>query len=316
MTSTTYILLSVFLSFFCFVLGLSFWISRDRALKQRLDSLGLNPAPVDVARHGASAWGDMASRMGPLFTRMASPQESGLVSDLRVRFYNAGLHKASWLPTFVVAKVFLALLLPALALGVGGMVGAASLSWPAIAVLLLLCAVGYYIPNGMLRHWVQRRQRDIQEAMPDALDLLIICLEAGLGMDPAMRKTGAELGLRSKALSDEFEMVVLELQVGASRDLAMKNFASRTGVEEAAVFVATVLQSEHFGSNMADSLRVLSETMRDKRMQRAEEAAAKIPIKLLFPTLFFIFPSIFIVLLGPIAISIARTLLPTMAGSH
>jgi tight adherence protein C len=314
MASTTYILLSVFVSFFSFALGLSYWISRDQALKQRLSSLGLNPAPADVARQSASAWGDMASRMGPLFTRMVSPQESGLVSELRLRFYNAGLHKASWLPAFLLAKVFLALLLPALAMGVGGMMGAQSLSLPLIGALLLLCAVGYYIPNGILSHLVQSRQHDIQDAMPDALDLLIICLEAGLGMDPAMRKAGAELGLRSKALSDEFEMVVLELQVGASRDMAMKNFASRTGVEEAAVFVATVLQSEHFGSNMADSLRVLSETMRDKRMQRAEETAAKIPIKLLFPTLFFIFPSIFIVLLGPIAISIARTLLPTMAG--
>lgn len=316
MSSTTFILLSVFVSFFCLALGLGFWVSRDQALKQRLSSLDLGPAPVTLAPQGASAWGEMASRMGPLFTRMVSPQEGGLVSDLRVRFYNAGLHKASWLPAFLSAKVFLALLLPAIALGVGGLVGTQSLSTLLVGALLLLCAAGYYLPNGILNHWVQMRQHDIQDAMPDALDLLIICLEAGLGMDPAMRKAGAELGLRSKALADEFEMVVLELQVGASRDMAMKNFASRTGVEEAAVFVATVLQSEHFGSNMADSLRVLSETMRTKRMQRAEETAAKIPVKLLFPTLFFIFPSIFIVLLGPIAISIARTLLPTMAGGR
>lgn len=316
MQSTSYILLSVFVSFFSLVLALGYWFNRDQAMKQRIASLQLNPAPAAAPSQGATAWGDMASRMGPLFTRMASPQEGGHVSELRLRFYNAGLHQASWLPFFVFAKVLLALLLPALVLGLGGLAGAKDISPSIIAGMVLLCAVGYYIPNSILNYRVKERQREIQDAMPDALDLLTICVEAGLGIDPAMRKTGAELSLRSPALAQELEMVVLELQVGASRETAMNNFAARTGVEEVAVFVAILLQSEHFGSNMADSLRVLSDSMRDKRMQRAEETAAKIPVKLLFPTLFFIFPSIFIVLLGPVAISIARTLLPTMAGTH
>lgn len=314
MANTTYILLSVFIAFFCFALALNMWFNRDQAMKQRLASLQLNPAPVQNAVEGASAWGAMANRMGPLFTRMASPHEGGHVSELRLRFYNAGLHQASWLPAFLLSKVLLALFLPLVVMGLGGMLGAGVVDLPVIAAMVLLCAVGYYVPNMVLNYLVKQRQREVQDAMPDALDLLTICVEAGLGMDPALRKTGSELSLRSPALAQELEMVVLELQVGASRETAMNNFASRTGVEEVAVFVAILLQSEHFGSNMADSLRILSESMRDKRMQRAEETAAKIPIKLLFPTLFFIFPSIFIVLLGPVAISIARTLLPTMAG--
>ena len=316
MQSTSYILLSVFISFFSLALALGYWFNRDQAMKQRLASLQLNPAPAQAPLQGASAWGDMANRMGPLFTRMASPQEGGHVSELRLRFYNAGLHQASWLPAFVLAKVLLALLLPAMVLGLGGMAGADVISAPIIAGMVVLCAVGYYVPNSLLKYRVNERQREIRDAMPDALDLLTICVEAGLGIDPAMRKTGAELSLRSPALAQELEMVVLELQVGASRETAMNNFAARTGVDEVAVFVAILLQSEHFGSNMAESLRVLSDSMRDRRMQRAEETAAKIPVKLLFPTLFFIFPSIFIVLLGPVAISIARTLLPTMAGGH
>lgn len=314
MENTTYLLLSVFVSFFCLALGLSYWFSRDQALKQRMAHLQLNPTPVEAPLQSASAWGEMANRMGPLFTRMASPQEGGHVSELRLRFYNAGLHKATWLPLFLMAKVLLAVLLPALLVGLGGLAGANVVSTPSMAAMVVLCGVGYYIPNSVLKYLVKERQREIQNAMPDALDLLTICVEAGLGMDPAMRKTGAELSLRSPALAEELEMVVLELQVGASRETAMNNFASRTGVDEVAVFVAILLQSEHFGSNMAESLRILSDSMRDKRMQRAEETAAKIPVKLLFPTLFFIFPSIFIVLLGPVAISIARTLLPTMSG--
>lgn len=316
MANKTLILLSVFVSFFFLALGLSYWFSRGLALKQRMVNLQLNPTTIDTPLQGASAWGEMANRMGPLFTRMASPQEGGHVSELRLRFYNAGLHKASWLPLFLFAKVLLAVLLPVLLLGLGGMAGADVVSTPIIASMVLLCAVGYFIPNSVLKHLVKERQREIQDAMPDALDLLTVCVEAGLGIDPAMRKTGAELSLRSPALAQELEMVVLELQVGASRETAMNNFASRTGVDEVAVFVAILLQSEHFGSNMAESLRILSDSMRDKRMQRAEETAAKIPVKLLFPTLFFIFPSIFIILLGPVAISITRTLLPTMAGGH
>ncbi len=316
MTSTTSILITVFLAFFCFVLGLNFLWNRDRSVQQRLAGLQAAQNPLSASPQSPSAWQLMANRMGPLLTRLATPKDGGKVSDLRIHFYNAGLRHALWLPGFLVAKVFLALLLPALLLAFGGFMGAQALSAPALTGLVLLCGVGYYIPNMVLNFKVSAREREIQEAMPDAIDLLTICVEAGLGIDAAMRKTGSELSLRSPALAEELDLVVLELQVGASRETAMHNFSMRTGVEDVGVFVTILLQSEHFGSNMADSLRIHSETMRDKRMQRAEEIAAKIPIKLLFPTLFFIFPSIFIVLLGPAAISIFRTLLPSLAGGH
>jgi tight adherence protein C len=316
MVNTTSILVTVFITFFCLALGLNFLWNRDRTVQRRLAGLQAAQNPLGAAPQSPSAWQGMASRMGPLLTRLATPREGGKVSDLRIHFYNAGLRHASWLPAFIVAKVFLALLLPALMQMFGGLMGAQVLSLPVIAALVVLCAVGYYIPNMVLNIKVEHRQREIQEAMPDAIDLLTICVEAGLGIDAAMRKTGSELSLRSAALAEELDLVVLELQVGASRDTAMHNFSMRTGVEDVAVFVTILLQSEHFGSNMADSLRIHSETMRDKRTQRAEEIAAKIPIKLLFPTLFFIFPSIFIVLLGPAAIGIFRTLLPSMGGSH
>lgn len=316
MANTTSILITVFVAFFCFALGLNFLWNRDRSVQQRLAGLQSQAGPVNASPQSPSAWQSMAARMGPLMTRLATPKVGGKVSDLRIHFYNAGLRHAAWLPIFIVAKVVLALLLPVLLLTFGGLMGSQALSVSVITALVLLCGLGYYIPNLVLNAKVAARQREIQEAMPDALDLLTICVEAGLGIDAAMRKTGSELGLRSPALAEELDLVVLELQVGASRDTAMHNFAMRTGLADVGVFVTILLQSEHFGSNMADSLRVHSETMRDKRMQKAEEIAAKIPIKLLFPTLFFIFPSIFIVLLGPAAISISRTLLPTLSGGH
>jgi tight adherence protein C len=316
MASTTSILITVFFAFFCFALGLNLLWNRDREVQRRLAGLQAEQSPLGVSPQSPTAWQTMVARMGPLLTRLAMPYEGGVMSDLRIHFYNAGLRHALWLPSFVISKVVLALLLPALLLAFGGLVGAQALSAPVLAALVLLCGVGYYLPNMALNARVTARQREIQDAMPDAIDLLTICVEAGLGIDAAMRKTGSELSLRSPALAEELDMVVLELQVGASRDTAMHNLAMRTGVPDVGVFVTILLQSEHFGSNMADSLRIHSETMRDKRMQRAEEIAAKIPIKLLFPTLFFIFPSIFIVLLGPAAISIYRTLLPSLAGGH
>ena len=316
MASTTSILITVFLAIFCFALGINLLWNRDRSVQQRLAGLQAAQNSLSASPQSPSAWQLMANRMGPLLTRLATPKDGGKVSDLRIHFFNAGLRHALWLPGFLVAKVFLALLLPALLLAFGGLLGAQALSAPTLTGLVLLCGIGYYVPNMVLNLKVSARQREIQEAMPDAIDLLTICVEAGLGIDAAMRKTGSELNLRSPALAEELDLVVLELQVGASRETAMHNFSMRTGVEDVGVFVTILLQSEHFGSNMADSLRVHSETMRDKRMQRAEEIAAKIPIKLLFPTLFFIFPSIFIVLLGPAAISIFRTLLPSLAGGH
>jgi tight adherence protein C len=161
---------------------------------------------------------------------------------------------------------------------------------------------------------IRQRQRELQEALPDAVDLMTVCVEAGLGLDAAMNRAAEEMDLRSPTLADELKLVALELRVGSTRETALRNFALRTGVDDVATFVTILLQSGHFGTNVADSLRILSETMRERRKVRAEERAAKIPLKLLFPLIFFIFPSLFVVLLGPAMIGIFRVLLPTMTG--
>jgi len=163
---------------------------------------------------------------------------------------------------------------------------------------------------------ISRRQRELQEALPDAIDLITVCVEAGLGLDAAMNRAGEELGLRSQVLADELKLVAIERRVGSTRASALNSFALRTGVDDIATFVTLLIQTEHLGTNVADSLRILSDTMRVRRTIRTEEAAAKIPLKLLFPLIFFMFPSLFLVLLGPVVINISRTMLPTLTAGN
>jgi tight adherence protein C len=228
----------------------------------------------------------------------------------------AGLRSAGWPVIFFSSKTVLALVLPGLFMLAGGL-GEKSNSEMLLAfVLLVLAAIGYYLPNVLLSMAIGSRQQEIREALPDAVDLMTVCVEAGLALDAALARAGDEMDLRSPALADELNLVRLELRVGSTRENALRNFALRSGVEDVTTFVTMLLQSERFGTNVADSMRILAETMRDHRQIRAEEAAAKIPVKLLFPLIFFIFPSLFLVLLGPAFISIFRTMLPAMSGAQ
>ena len=158
------------------------------------------------------------------------------------------------------------------------------------------------------------RQREIFETFPDALDLMTVCVESGLGLDAALAKVTEEMRLKSIPLAEELHLVNLELRAGSTREKALRNLALRTGVDEVNTFVTMLVQADRFGTSIGDSLRVFSDELRTKRRLRAEEMAAKIPLKLLFPLVFCIFPSLMLVLLGPAFIQVYRILLPTMAG--
>jgi tight adherence protein C len=181
-------------------------------------------------------------------------------------------------------------------------------------MLLIAAAIGYYLPNAILAHMVERRQRTILESFPDALDLLTVCVEAGLGLDAALLRVATEMEVTSPVLSEELHLVNLELRAGSSKEKALRNLSLRTGVEDVDTLVAMLIQAERFGTSVADSLRVHSDALRTKRRLRAEEAAAKIPIKLLFPLIFCIFPSMMLVLLGPAFIRILRVFFPLVQG--
>ena len=181
-----------------------------------------------------------------------------------------------------------------------------------ILLLLMAAIVGYAIPDFWLTWRVRRRQHRIQLSLPDALDLLVVCVEAGLGLDQAMLRVAEELRLTHPELCDELQLVNLEMRVGKVRIEALRELAKRTGVEDIKALVAMLIQTDRFGTSLAQALRVHSDTLRVKRRQRAEEQAAKAPVKMVPPLVFFIFPALFVVILGPAVISMARQMLPIL----
>jgi tight adherence protein C len=171
---------------------------------------------------------------------------------------------------------------------------------------LALVAVGFYLPNLWLRLKVAGRADQLSRGLPDALDLLVICVEAGMGLDAAINRVGEEMKLSNKAISEEFRLLNLELRAGKSRRDALKNLSLRTGLDDVNSLVTLLVQTEKFGTNVGQALRVHSDSMRTRRAQRVEELAAKLPLKLLFPTILFIFPALFVVIMGPAMIRAYR----------
>ncbi len=246
--------------------------------------------------------------------KLTLPKEGWEGSELRRRFILAGIRNEQAVLLFFAAKTLLTFALPLAFMLTTGVARVGFSLNGAMVSIVGLAALGYYAPNYYLRRRIASRQREMFEALPDAIDLMTVMVEAGLGLDGAIVRVGLELGARSRVLEEEFRLVALELRAGASREQALRNLALRSGVEELNLLVAVLVQSDRFGTSMAESLRVHSETLRTKRRLQAEEAAAKIGLKLLFPLIFCIFPAIMIVLIGPAAISIYRVFFPMVAG--
>lgn len=288
-------------------------------------NLGPNPAQERLKKlseasqanppSGEAVWVKRIVKLSGPLSKLSLPSEGWENSQLRIRFMNAGFRASSAPALFFAAKTVLTFVLPGFLLFYTGYVGAEIRPALFVSMLFLVAGIGYYLPNGFLAHRIERRKREIFESFPDAIDIMTVCVEAGLGLDAALARVGEEIRLTSTTLADELHLVNLELRAGSSRERALRNLAMRTGVEEIDALVAMLIQAEHFGTSVADSLRIHSDSLRTKRRLRAEEAAAKIPLKLLFPLLFCVFPSMMLVLLGPAFISIYRVLLPTL-GAH
>jgi tight adherence protein C len=184
---------------------------------------------------------------------------------------------------------------------------------PNLPIALIGCAFGYLLPGMALGRLAKRRQHRIRLGLPDALDLLVVSVEAGLGLDQAIQRVGAELDFAHPDLSDELRLINLELRAGKGRVDALRNLAERTGVDDIVSLVAMLVQTDKFGTSVAQSLRVHSDTVRTKRRQRAEEAAAKTGVKMVFPLVFCIFPAIWVVTIGPAVIKFIQVLVPLAA---
>lgn len=177
-----------------------------------------------------------------------------------------------------------------------------------IFFLVSVATLGFYLPDLWVNLTIRRREQKIRESFPDTVDLLVVCVEGGLGLDAAINKVGKEIELTCPVLSDELRLVNLEVRVGKSRREALKNLAFRTGLEEISSLVVLINQAEVFGTSISRALRVHSDHMRTKRHHRAEEAAAKLPVKLVLPLMLFIFPALFVVVLGPAFIQVIKLL--------
>jgi tight adherence protein C len=230
---------------------------------------------------------------------LKKPEE---VSGLRKTFLMAGLRGSNNPAVFYGVKFFLALLCPALYL-VSGLFVVWTLSVNvSMAILLGSSLLGFYLPNLWLRNRIEKRKEKLFKAFPDALDLLVVCVEAGMGIDAAINRVGQEMVLSNRELSEEFKLLSLELKAGKSRQDALKNLAMRSDLEDVHNLVSLLIQTDRFGTSLGGALRIYSETFRAKRYTRAEEKAAVLTTKLMFPLIFFIFPALLVVLMGPAAV--------------
>lgn len=254
----------------------------------------------------------LTAKISKPFLRFDPSDPSSNSKSTRVRLMQAGLRSKKAYFNFFASKVIGALLLP------GAFVVSMfffKVTPERMLILVALALIGFFLPNLVLFLMTRKRQEELRKALPDALDLMVVCVEAGLGLDMTFKRVGEEMRGISKHLSDEFMLTNLEVRSGLSRQESFKNMALRAGVPEINQLMAMLNQTSRFGTSVSTALRVHSDSMRVKRRQTAEEIAAKAAIKLLFPLVMFIFPSLFIVLLGPAAIRIIRILLPTLGGN-
>ena len=264
----------------------------------------------------AGGWLRFVADLTRPISELAAPEEGFEKSSIKLRFMHAGIRNPAAPTAFFGIKTALTLGLPLFGFALLAFTGQQPKGNNLLLLLLAMAALGYYAPNLVLNSMVKRRQREIFENFPDALDLMTVCVEAGLGTEAAMMRVAKDMQVKSPALGDEMRLVNLELRAGSDRERALRNLAFRTGVDEIDGFVSMINQAERFGTSIAASLRIQSDLLRTRRRQRAEEAAAKIALKLLFPLIFCIFPSLMVVLMGPAMIQVYRVMLPAMAGNH
>ena len=237
---------------------------------------------------------------------------AGSQSQLREMLVHAGFRKKGAMEIFLGAKVAMALAFPA-ATAAGFVYYSYSKGEPLstkhmFMFCLMALVMGMMLPTMWLRRKAAARKLAIKLSLPDALDLLVVCVESGLGLDAALLRIANEMHESGPELSEELTLLNLEIKAGKPREECFRNFGLRTGCDEAKSLAARINQAAKFGTNLAHSLRIHSESLRQKRRQEAEEAAAKTTVKLLFPLVFFIFPAIFVVILGPAAVKVMKTI--------
>jgi tight adherence protein C len=279
--------------------AIRFMPNRAVAIDRRLQELMTSgPDIEEVAKPRLQSLVGMFKRIGEKVPK--SPKDMG---NLRLRLVQAGYRREEAVTIFFGMRV-------AFALGLFAFFSTPIIARPNITMALAGLGVGYVLPGMLLARMAKRRAHRIRMSLADALDLLVVSVEAGLGLDQALSRVGAELAFAYPELSDELRLINLELRAGKPRSEALRNLADRTGVDDLSALVTMLIQTDKFGTSVAQSLRVYSETLRTKRRQRAEEAAAKTGVKMVFPLVFCIFPAIWVITIGPAVIRFVTVLMP------
>lgn len=288
------------------VLALHQW-EAGNAFKKRLAGIvrqSWAPAEATAKNHRMSA-------VIKILSRLSLPEEGWQNSRIRIRFLQAGIRNKNAPQYYFAVKTLLTLVLPvALALFLRFTQSQISLVY-VMLLALSIAAAGYYLPELALRVITRRRIGRMRNKLPDMIELMVVCTESGMGINAAIARISREMARTSPDLAQEFYLSSLEMRAGASRVKALRNLALRTRLEEMDDLVSMLVQAERFGTSLAESLRVHSDMMRSRRTLRAEELAAKIPVKLVLPLGLFIFPTLFIVVLGPAIIQLLNVLKDT-----
>jgi len=314
------ILLSAVLLFAAIVLGilgLAAAVAFRRERREVVDKIrgaGGEPSAAAAEARNSGGWFTrrpfaLASAIG---LKVGSAQPGSQPAHQRQLFLQAGFRGEHTLAAFLGFKILGATLLAAV--GVVGRVLAPSDSKPQIIALVVvaLALLGWYLPDIVLRLRIAHRKELLLQGFPDALDLMVVCVESGMGLDAAISRVGTEMRLSSPAVSEEFRQLSLELRAGKIRQDALNALAMRTGLEEFKGLTSLIIQTDRFGTSVGQALRVHADSSRARRAMRAEELAGKVPVKLVFPLILFIFPSIFVVIIGPAVIKIYHSFIEVL----
>lgn len=300
--------------------AVAFWLleyvaGRSTRTSERLEELRnptLRRREQGLKGKKGDAMAKVLEKASPMLSAPLKPKSEIETSKLKQKLSQAGFRSDG------SASVFLGLKFIGLMVGLffGGslIVGFTGTSQTSMMYVVVVAAALFYLPDLVLFMIGRSRKQQIFLGLPDALDLLVVCVEAGLGLDQAMRKVAEEMKRSARVISEEFNLCNFHLQMGKARNEVLHDLGQRTGVDDLRSLAAILIQADKFGSSVAQALRVQSDAMRTRRRQLAEEKAAKTAVKLIFPLVIFIFPGIFVVLVGPAAITMVREMFPVMQG--
>ncbi len=254
----------------------------------------------------------LLEKASPSLSKHLQPTNEADVGKLRSKLNYAGF-RGETAPSIFLGLKAICIVTAFLATG-GTMFFTKGMTQEAVMYTVGVAGVAFYLPDVVVWFFKKSRQDNIFFGLPDALDLMVVCVEAGLGLDQAMRKVSEEMKKTFVVIAEEFSLCNLQLQMGRARHDVLHELGARTGVDDLKALAAILIQADKFGSSVAQALRVQSDSMRTRRRQMAEEKAAKTAVKLIFPLVLFIFPAIFIVLVGPAAITMVNEMFPAMSG--